>query len=92
MAAHQLAPERHVLSGDADIATLDAAIFDEPPSHKGSRIDTDGKAEPLGWENHRRIHADDVAARRHQWPSRIPRVEGRVRLDDIIDESARLRP
>ena len=92
MAAHQMAHKRHVLSGDADIATLDAAIFDEPPSHKRGGIDPDGKADPLGWENHRRIHADDVTARRHQWPSRIPRVEGRIRLDDIIDEPSRLRP
>src|SRR5262249_44482690 len=53
MATHQMAQERHVLSGDADLATLDTAIFDEPPSHKRGRIDADGKADPLGWENHR---------------------------------------
>src|SRR2546427_12960296 len=92
MAAHQMAHKRHVLSGDADIATLDAAIFDEPPSHKRGGIDPDGKADPLGWENHRRIHADDVTARRHQRPSRIPRGEGRGPLDALIDGPSRRRP
>ena len=47
MAAHQKAPERHVLPGNAQRAALDAAVFDEPAGHERRRIDADGKAEPL---------------------------------------------
>src|SRR5262249_7609772 len=91
MAAHQLAWQRHILSGDADIAALDATVFNEPSSHERCRIDGDGKTDTLGRENDRRIHADHVTARCDQRASRVARIEGSVGLNDVIDESARLR-
>src|SRR5215468_736566 len=47
MAAHQRAPERHILPGNAQRAALDAAVFDEPAGYKRGGIDADGKADPL---------------------------------------------
>jgi hypothetical protein len=62
MTAHELTSKRHILPGDAEIATLDPAIFDEPTRHERRRSDADGKADSLGRENHCRIHADHLAA------------------------------
>ena len=66
MAAHQMAQEWHVLSGDADIAALDAALFDEPPGHKRRGIDANGKADPLSGKDDGGIYTDDIAQRGNQ--------------------------
>ena len=50
------------------------------------------KAKSLRRQNHRRVHADDFAARIDQRPAGIARVQRRVGLDDVVHQPARTGP
>ena len=58
----QTAWQRDVLPSHTDIAAPHLAISDEPAGYEGRRIDGHGKTEPLRWQDHGGIDADDFAA------------------------------
>ena len=49
-------------------------------------------AEALRRHDHRRVDADDVAARRDERPARVAGIERGIGLDDVVHQPAGLRP
>src|SRR5262245_51169948 len=45
------------------------------------------KTEALRSNDHRGIDANDLSIGRHEWAARTPRVERRVGLNDVVDQS-----
>src|ERR1700685_3155915 len=64
----------------------------EPAAHKLRRIDADGKAQPLRRQNGRSIHANHPPRGIHQRPARISRIQRRIGLNHIINQSPGIRP
>ena len=87
--AHDAARQRHVLSGDADIAAAHPALADQP---RGDELDgsrRDREADALRHADDRGVDADDLARGGDQRPAGIAGVERRVGLDDAVDQPAR---
>src|SRR5205085_867448 len=63
--AHELAHERHVLPGDADVATPDAPVADQTPGDELRRVNRSCKADALRRTYDGGFDADDETARRH---------------------------
>src|SRR5262249_14790389 len=85
------AKERNVLSRHADVAATNLAVADKARSDELRRVDGDGKAQPLGGQNHRGVDADHFAVRSHQRPARVAWIQCRVGLDHVVDQSPRTR-
>ena len=85
---HQAAGQGHVLPAQADIAPPHPAVPDQQGGHVLGGVDGNCKTETLGGHNHRGVDADDFAGGGDQGASGIPGIEGRIGLDDIINETA----
>src|SRR5438445_2969191 len=72
----------------ADVAATNPAVLDQPARDILGRIDSDGETDALRGQNHRRVHAHDFPARIDELPAGVARVQGRVGLDDDVDEPA----
>src|ERR1051326_859202 len=84
MIPHETAMKRGILTADTKVTPPDFSVFDQPRSDMLRSIDADGKTDPLRWQNHCRVHADDLSARIHERAAGIARVQGRIGLDDIV--------
>ena len=82
---HEAARQRHVLPAHPDIAAPDSAVFDEATGHEDGGVYRNGETEPLSWQDDRGIDANHFALRGHQGTARVPRVEGCVGLNNIIN-------
>src|SRR5205085_2452078 len=80
------------LTHGADVAPPHAPITDQPRRDELRRICRNREADPLRAGDDRRVDADDLSAGIDERSTRIARVERRVRLNDTVDETARLRP
>ena len=89
--ARDRARNRHVLPGDADVAAADAAVANQPRRDEPRGVARDREAQALRRQNHRRVDADHLAARRHQRTAGVAGVERRVGLDDVVHQPARPR-
>src|SRR5437867_7338254 len=92
METHKAARQGHVLPAHPKVTPPDLALFDEQASDKLRRVDRHREAEALGWQDDRRIDADDIPARRDQGTTRVTRIECRVGLDEVLDKPPRPRP
>src|SRR5438045_9200931 len=59
--AHDSPVDLHVLTADAEVAAADSAIFDEPARDIFRRINADGKAKALRWEDDGSVDSDHLA-------------------------------
>src|SRR5206468_5926832 len=87
----QAALQRYVLPGHADVSAADGAVLDQAAGDELHRVDGDGEADSLRRQDDRRVDADDLSRRVDQRPARIPGVERGIRLDDVVDQTARRR-
>src|SRR6266478_3923307 len=88
--AHDSAWKRNVLSRQAYITATDLTIANQAAGNELGSVNRSSKGDPLGRQNHRRVDANDFAARVNQWPTRIAGIERGVRLNHIVHQSARL--
>ena len=79
---------RGLLRGDADEGTAHAAVAYQFAEHEIRGVGGDRKTDALCPHDHRGIHADDFAVRRHQRTAGIAGIERGVGLDDVVDEPA----
>jgi len=84
--------QRHLLAGDAEIASSNPAVAQQTRHDEAYGVARDGEAEPLGGQNHRRVDPDDLASRRHERSAGVTWIERRVRLDDVVHQPAAPRP
>src|ERR1051325_5453033 len=83
--------ERHILTGDTDVAAPNSSVSNQPPGDQPCGVAPDGKADALRWANHCRIHADHFACRVDERSAGIARIKCRVGLNDVVDQTTRLR-
>ena len=83
--------ERHVLTGDTDIAAPDSSIANQPSGDEPGCVARNGKADALRRANHGRVHADYFPRGIDERAAGIARVQCRVGLDDVVNQAARLR-
>ena len=90
MRARERARDRHVLSGDADVAAADAAVANEARCDEARRVARNREAQSLRRKDGRRVDADHLAARRHERSARVARIQRGVGLDDVVHQASRL--
>src|SRR5436305_7614609 len=90
--ANNATRQRHILSRQTDIAATDFAIANETASDELGGVDRRGKADSLRRQNHRSVHADDLATGVNQWPTGISGIERGVSLNHGVHQTAGLRP
>src|SRR5215510_6565741 len=88
---HEPAVKRDYLSRYADVAAAHASFFDQLARDEFRSVDGGGEADSLRGQNDRRVDADHLAARVYERPAGVPRVQGRVGLNDVVDQAARPR-
>ena len=86
--AHNATMQGNVLPSHADVTAPDLAVLDEASGDELRRINPYGEADALRRQDHRRIYADDIPARRDQRTPRVAWVERGVGLDNVVDEPA----
>ncbi len=84
-----VARQGEVLAAEAEVAAAHPALPEDGRRHDGDGVRGYREAESLGLADHRRVHADDAAARVDERASRIAGVEGGVGLDDVVDQPCR---
>src|ERR1041385_4953078 len=87
---HRPAMQRHILSAYTDMTPAHFAFLDQPAGDVFGGVYADGKTEALRWEDHRRVHADNLTARIDQRPSGVSGVQRGVGLDNIVHQPARV--
>src|SRR6516162_6332125 len=75
------------LRHDAEIGTTDAAVPDYLANDNEASVARDRKANALCAVDHRGVDGHHLAGRRYKRPARAARIERRIRLDDILNES-----
>src|SRR2546426_4368664 len=90
--ANNATRQRHILSRQTDIAATDFAIANETASDELGGVDRCGKADSLRRQNHRSVHADDLATGVNKWPTGISGIERGISLNHGVHQSAGLRP
>ena len=63
MVPHQSSRQRHVLSGNAEIAAANAPVAEQLWNHHACGVGADREADALRRKDHRRVDADNVAVR-----------------------------
>src|SRR4051812_45394752 len=89
---HDAARDRDVLTGDADVAAADAPVLNQPPGDEFRRVDRNRKADALRGQDDGRVNADDFAPRGDERAAGVTGIERRVRLDDVVNQAAGIRP
>lgn len=79
-----------ILAGNPEPTAANAPFLDQPCGHELGGIAGDGETNPLGRENDRRIHADDLALRIDQRTTGISGIQCRIGLDDIVNQPSGL--
>src|SRR5690348_110185 len=79
----------HILAGQAQIATPDFSVLDEPAGDELRCVDADGETNALGRANDRGIDTHHLAIRRHERSAGISWIETRIGLNDIFDQPTR---
>ena len=82
---------RRCLTADAEITSTDAAVPDEKAGEPSRSIAGNREAKPLSGQNNSAVDADDVTLRCDQGTARIPGIESRISLDDVVDHASGLR-
>src|SRR5258708_30260330 len=88
MEPHDSPVNGHSLACNPNPTPANALFLEQPARNEFCGAAGDGEANALGRKNYCGIDADDLTARIDQRTARIPRVQRRVGLDNIIDESA----
>ena len=88
----------HMAGNDGDL-TLDPerrpphpAVLQHLQQHLQRRVAGNREADPLGARNDGGVDAHHLACRIDQRPTGIARIERRIGLDHVVDETACLRP
>jgi len=74
-----------------DIGAPNATMLDQFAENKPGGVTCDREADALRAHDDRRIDSDDLPSRRHQGASGIPRIEGGISLDYVLDQPTRAR-
>src|SRR5208337_2609353 len=80
------------LSSDSEMAATNAALLNQLACNTFHEVDLDGEAKSLCRCDDGSVDSNDLAARVHKRPARIPGIESRVGLNHVVDQSARGRP
>src|SRR5438067_82142 len=88
---HKSARQRHVLSGETDVAAAHAPVADQTTGDELRRVNRSGEADALRRADDGRRDADHKTARRDKRAARIARIQSRVRLDHVVHQTPRLR-
>src|SRR5579864_2461101 len=70
-----LAGAEHLLPRHPDVAAPDTPVVDEPSGDDPRGVARNGEAEALRRQDHRRVHADDLAPGRHERSAGVTGVE-----------------
>jgi len=89
---HHAAVEWNVLAANANVATPNFAVFDEPGDYLFRSVDSDCEANALGGQNDRGVDADYFSSGIDQRPAGIAGVQSGVGLDNIVDKPASVCP
>src|SRR5215471_17504184 len=84
--------QRSRLRLHADVAASHDAFTNQLAGDELRGVDGDSEAQTLCRQNGCRINAYDLACRVHQRSAGVAGIQGRVGLDDIFDQTSRLRP
>ena len=82
------AEQRNILPRDAQVASTNVSVPEQCWQHGRDCPDGHRKAQTLAAGNDRRVHANDLSGSRHERSARVTRIQGGVRLNDVIDEPA----
>ena len=83
--------QRHILTGNANIAAPDSSVANQPTGDEPGRIARNRKADALCRANHRRVHADHFPRGVDERSAGIARIQRRVGLNDVVNQTTRLR-
>jgi len=91
MEADNTLVDRDILAGDTDPTPANPTIFNEPCGNKLSGVTCNREADPLRGQNNRCVHADNVTVRIHERASGVTRIERRIGLNDLVEQTSGLR-
>ena len=86
--AHDAARQRQRLAADAQPRAPHAAVANQRDRHALGGRRRDREADALRRQDHRRVDADDVAARVDQRSAGIAGIERRVGLQHVVEQAA----
>lgn len=79
---------RGILAGDTKVTAPNAPFLDEPTRHELRCLAPNRKTDALRGRNNRRIYTDNLPNTIDERTSGIPWIQGRVRLNDVIDQAS----
>src|SRR5205085_4384269 len=79
-----------VLPADADVAATNPTVLDQPTGDIFGRVHGDGETNPLGRQDHGRVHAYHFSARVDQRAAGIARIQRGIGLENVVHEPAGL--
>src|SRR5439155_602974 len=83
-------PTTRIFTG-ASVRQPTANGKNQPAGNKFGSVARDRETDSLRGPNHRRVHADHFTRGIREWPAGVSRIQCGVGLNDVIDQSARLR-
>ena len=89
--ARHPAMQRHGLPSDADVTATNPPLLYQPAGNKFGGVARDRETDSLRGPNHRGIDSDHFTRGIRQRPAGVSRIQGSIGLNDIVDQSARLR-
>src|SRR2546430_8292295 len=88
--ANDATRDLRVLSADADVGAAHTSFADQCDGDALGRAGGDREAYSLRGQDDGGVDADHAAGRVDQWASRIAWIEGRIGLDDVVEQASRL--
>jgi len=92
MVPNQSRMNRRILACQSEVASSDFAVPDEPRRDQLRSVSRYRKAKSLRWQDDSRVHPDDLPGGVYEGTSGITGIQCRVRLNDIVHQTARLGP
>src|SRR5262245_41356756 len=84
--------DRDVLSCEPNKAAAHATMANQVACYVFGRVNGCGEADALSRQDDGCIDADDLCSRVDEWPPRVPWIQSGVSLNNIVQQSPRLRP
>src|SRR5690242_19453916 len=85
------AQQRHVLAGNPEVTAAHPSIAQERWKNGDDCTDRHRKAEPLPSRNDRGVDADNRTITGHQWAAGVSRIQRRIGLNDLVNQSTGAR-
>ncbi len=83
--------QRRSLPSHADVTATNPPLLDQPAGNEFGGVARDRETDSLGRPNHRGVDSDHFARGIRERPAGVSGIQRGVGLDDVVDQSARLR-